>query len=116
LPPNAAEELVEQVLRWLQRKERISGYLRNNPSDRLDSEGIDFLIFLRNGLALPLQVKTSSSERDNRDKMREHFRKHPKIRHIIMVEIHRDDRNAVHRHIARTIRLMIRDSMRQPWW
>ena len=116
MPSNTAEEIVEQVLRWLQREERIAGYLRNNPSDRMDSEGIDFLIFLRNGLALPLQVKTSSGERNDKEKAREHFRKHPKVRHIIMVEIHSDDKSAVCRHIARTIRSMARDALRQPWW
>lgn len=85
---NAAEEAVEKVLNKLRDEKFISGFLRNCPSDRLDSEGIDFLIIKKEGLALPLQVKTTGGNISLEEKRREHLRKHPLIHFLICVPVH----------------------------
>lgn len=113
---NVAEDITESVLSWLKRHGRVSGYLRNNQGDRLDSEGIDFLIFLKNGLAIPLQVKTSSNRRNNEEKINEHFRKHPQVKNIIMVDIHTEDRRAEYRKITRYLHQVVKDAARTPSW
>ncbi len=82
---NPAEEVVEKILNKLKDLRLIPGFLRNHPSDRLDSEGIDFLIFLNNHMALPLQVKTSSGNLTLKEK--EHLRKHPLVKKVIFVEV-----------------------------
>jgi len=82
---NPAEEVVERILNKLKDQRLIPGFLRNRPSDRLDSEGIDFLIFLNTNLALPLQVKTSSGNLTFKEK--EHLRKHPLVKKVIFVSV-----------------------------
>jgi hypothetical protein len=84
---NPAEDIVERVLGKLRTEDRISGFIRNRPNDRLDIEGIDFLIFLKNGLALPLQVKTLSREGNDR-KADWHRQKHPLVKFLIFVPIY----------------------------
>lgn len=87
---NPAEDIVDRVLKKLQDEGQIPGFIRNNPNDRLDKEGIDFLIFLRDGLALPLQVKTSSHKRNGK-KAHWHFYKHPLVKFLIFVPVHEAD-------------------------
>lgn len=82
---NPAEDVVEKILNKLKDLRLIPGFLRNHPSDRLDSEGIDFLIFLNNGLAVALQVKTSSGNLTLKEK--EHLRKHPLVKKIIFISV-----------------------------
>lgn len=84
---NPAEDAVETVLQRLKEKGEILGFLRNRSSDRLDEEGIDFLIFLPRGFAMPLQVKTcnSNDKREYDYKLREHKRKHPLVEFLICV-------------------------------
>lgn len=83
---NLAEDVVEEVLRKLKRDSLISGFLRNRSNDRLDSEGIDFLIFLPNGYAIPLQVKTANGRYPKEEKLKEHLRKHPCVKFLICVQ------------------------------
>jgi len=84
---NPAEDVVETILERLKAQGNIIGFLRNRASDRLDEEGIDFLIFLLSGFALPLQVKTcnSNDKREYDNKLQEHKRKHPLVRFLICV-------------------------------
>lgn len=84
---NPAEDAVETVLKRFQKKGEILGYLKNRSSDRLDEEGIDFLIFLPSGFAMPLQVKTcnSNDKREYDYKLKEHTRKHPLVKFLICV-------------------------------
>ena len=85
---NPAEDVVEKVLNKLKGEGVIAGFLRNRQSDRLDEEGIDFLIILPSGFALPLQVKTcnSNDKRQYDGKLQEHKRKHPLIKFLICVK------------------------------
>ena len=85
---NPAEEAVEIVLKKLKELRLIKHYLRNKQNDRLDQEGIDFLIIQNDGRSLPLQVKTWSGNRFDGKKFREHIRKHPHVTSIIFVNIH----------------------------
>ena len=57
--------------------------MRNKQNDWIDSAGIDFLIFLNNGLALPVQIKSARGNLEY--KKREHFRKYPIVKTIIFV-------------------------------
>lgn len=84
---NPAEDAVETALQRLQEKGEILGFLKNRSSDRLDEEGIDFLIFLPSGFAIPLQVKTcnSNDKREYDYKLKEHARKHPLVKFLICV-------------------------------
>ena len=84
---NPAEDTVKTVLERLKESGSIIGFLRNRSSDRLDEEGIDFLIFLPNGFALPLQVKTcnNNDKREYNYKLQEHKRKHPLVKFLICV-------------------------------
>ncbi|MDO8430095.1 MAG: hypothetical protein Q7S73_01895 [bacterium] len=84
---NPAEDVVGKVLNKLKEEGLIAGFLQNRQSDRLDEEGIDFLIFLPSGFALPLQVKTcnSNDKRQYDGKLQEHKRKHPLVKFLICV-------------------------------
>lgn len=107
---NPAEEVVERVLDKLKEERLISGFLRNRPSDRLDSEGIDFLIFLNNELALALQVKTDGGRWEFSEKLKEHRRKHPLIKNLICVPIHRlsNDPERVYKEVEKELRGMLK--------
>ncbi len=111
---NAAEEIVEEVLNQKQKKGCIPGFLRNNSNDRLDVSGIDFLIFLHNGLALPLQVKTNSTKDNMEVKLKEHLRKHPCVKYVLLVDIHNRDRDDLYKNIDKVIRGMIKEAMSHP--
>ena len=82
---NPAEDFVERILNKFKNDGRIKGFLRNHQSDRLDAEGIDFLIFMKNGWALPLQVKSGNARDHREEKLREHLHKHPLVLYLICV-------------------------------
>ncbi|GEM_PF-1472546 len=109
-PENAAEDTVEEVLKKLKSESVISGFLRNRPSDRLDSEGIDFLIFLPSGFALPLQVKTSNGRYSKEEKMEEHLRKHPCVKFLICVQTNLipSERERLYAMVERDLKSMLR--------
>ncbi len=89
---NPWEDLVEEALIELKKENIILGYLRNLANDRLDCEGIDFLLFLNNQYSLAVQVK---SARGNLDlKTKGHIRKHPLVRAILFVLLPKDDKDA----------------------
>lgn len=111
---NPGEDSVELVLNELVEKKipidkvSVVHFLRNRPSDRLDTEGIDFLIFLSCGLTLPLQVKTANGRLDSKSK--EHKRKHPFVNFIIFVrtDLLPSNPEEVYKEIRRDLISMIR--------
>jgi len=107
---NPAEDVVEKVLEKIIAEKAISGFIRNRPSDRLDEEGIDFLIFLNNGSALPLQVKTEGGKHNFQQKYREHQRKHPLVQFLICVPVHLLNSNPeeVYRQTEKELRRMLK--------
>lgn len=110
MPRNIAEDMVETVLGRMCRDKVLAGFLKNVQGDRLDREGIDFLIILNNGLAFPLQVKTSVSKEKNEQKRQEHVTKHPFIQFYLTINIHYN-RESVYRYVKREIRKMIGRAM-----
>jgi len=82
---NVAEMILKEVLLEMQKEERISGYIQSRKNDRLDVEGIDFIIFLKNDLALPIQVKTHS--RNKKRCLEKHFRLHSLIKFVLFIKI-----------------------------
>lgn len=106
---NLAEIIVRKVLDKLQSQGVIRGFLWNRHNDRLDEEGIDFLIFLNNDTALPLQVTTWSKFRErNSEKYFHHFKIHKLVRHIIFVKTHFYPSVAVYDPVEQKIKSMIK--------
>lgn len=82
---NVAELILREVLLEMIKDGKISGFIQSKKNDRLDIEGIDFLLFLNDDLALPVQVKTYS--RNKKRCIEKHFRKHSLIKFVIFVKI-----------------------------
>ena len=107
---NLAEDVVEEVLKKLKSESIISGFLRNRKNDYLDREGIDFLIFLPNGFALPLQVKTANGRYGKEEKMKEHLRKHPCVKFLICVQINffNSERERLYKIVEQELKSMLK--------
>ena len=85
---NVAENIVEIVLGKMREEKIIPYFIRNRKNDKMDQEGIDFLVFLDNGSAIPIQVKTEPKGDNFNKKYKEHLRKHPFVKFMIAVPIH----------------------------
>lgn len=75
-----AEQATKEAADELQNEDkRITGYIKAEFSDRLDHEGIDIMIFVSGGLALPIQIR-SSHRRAHSFKT-----KHPLIKYVLFI-------------------------------
>ncbi len=79
------------MLSDLRKEKIIASFIRCKPNDVLDSSGIDFLIILNDGYAIPLQCKTYSHKNDER--IADHMRKHRDIKFIMCVVTHTFERD-----------------------
>lgn len=84
---NLAEEITQTVLGKLQKEEIFAKFIRAKRNEDLDIGGIDFLIILNSGYAIPFQVKTDNKNIEK--KVSEHKEKHPEIKFILCVPTHR---------------------------
>lgn len=84
---NIAEDVVGTVLNKMREEKIIAGSIRNRKNDKMDEEGIDFLVLFETGMAVPIQVKTEPRGYNFNRKFREHIRKHPMIKFMISVPI-----------------------------
>ncbi len=84
---NIAEEVVETVLIRLTEEKMIAGFLRSRHSDHWDAEGLDFLIFLESGVAIPLQVKTEIRQYPHEKQYEKHIKKHPLVKFLVSIPI-----------------------------
>lgn len=75
-----SEDIVEQALKELLDEKKITYYLKSKPNFQLDTNGVDFIIFLKGGMALPLQVKRSDIE------IPYHFKRYPFVSACITVK------------------------------
>lgn len=82
---NVAELILREVLLEMIKDGKISGFIQSKKNDRLDIEGADFFLFLKNDLILPIQVKTHS--RNRKRCLEKHFRLHPFMKFVIFVKI-----------------------------
>lgn len=88
---NVGEQIVEQALCCLIGKGQVLHFIHSRASDQYDAEGLDFLVYLKGGLALPIQVKAdcgscSCTDNERRKKVtRKHLRKHPYVRCVVFV-------------------------------
>ena len=82
---NAVEEATRELIK---ENPCFVGYQRAQKNDALDANGIDILIYLRGGLALPLQVKSTYSKR------RKFQRNHPLILFVLFVRNITLDKNS----------------------
>ena len=80
-----AEEAVRQALSIMEKEGVIAGYYKNKKCGEVDELGIDFLVYLRNGFILPIQVKAAS--KDNENRRVKHIKKHPRILFMIFVNL-----------------------------
>lgn len=85
---NVAEEIVVVILTRMKEEKEISGFLRSRHSDHWDAEGLDFLIFLESGLAIPLQVKTENLRHPYEKQYDEHIKKHPLVKFLVSIPVH----------------------------
>ena len=84
---NLAEEIIQTTLQGLKKEKLIATFIRSNKNDYLDQAGIDFLIILNSGYAIPLKVKTDN---ENIEKgVNDHKIKHPEIQFVLCVPTHR---------------------------
>ncbi len=76
------ERKVELALEGLVEKGVIPHFIHAEQNDRLDSNGVDFLIFFNggSGLALPIQIKGESG------KSSRHRRKYPHIPVVLIIK------------------------------
>lgn len=79
----AVKELVNEDSKVPADRRRFVGYIRAKCSDILDSHGIDILIFLNSGVAIPIQIK-AVKKRKRRVFNRFH-KDHPYIRFVIFI-------------------------------
>ena len=73
------ENLAVDACRVLKERGEIIHYIHAQAGRQLDSEGIDILVQLKNGLFFGLQCKSKLSP------VREHFKKHPGVVYILVV-------------------------------
>ena len=79
-----AEWVVQQIVEYWRKKRRIWDYIIDK---HLDAIGIDVVIVMRGGLAVPLQIKSSNKH------TREHRKRHPTIPFLFVVENFPNDEN-----------------------
>ncbi len=79
LGPEAEQATVEAAKELVNEDKRIPGYIKSEFSDRLDHEGIDIMLFVIGGLALPIQIR-SSHRRAHSFKT-----KHPLIKYVLFI-------------------------------
>jgi len=104
------EVLVRKSLELISRpQEDVVHFINSKPSSELDGDGVDFLLYLKSGMAIPLQVKAAHktigivlplpfnpenlpqrlkgqiSEKIQK-KLMEHAKKHPQVKAILFVE------------------------------
>ncbi len=108
---NVAEMILKEVLLEMQKDDLISGFIQSRKNDRLDMEGIDFLLFLKNDLSLAVQVKTHS--RNHKRCIDKHFRRHPLIKFVLFIKIGFYNRRpeTASRYIKEEIKSFIKQSM-----
>jgi hypothetical protein len=80
-----AEEAVAQVLAIMIKNGLMAGFYQNKRHGEVDELGIDFLVYLKNGFILPIQVKAAS--KDNENRCAKHLKKHPHVPFVIFVNL-----------------------------
>jgi len=80
-----AEGAVKQALAIMEEEKTIAGFYQNKQHGEVDQLGIDFIVYLKGGLILPIQVKVSSG--DNGNRRQKHKKKHPNILFMIFVDL-----------------------------
>jgi hypothetical protein len=68
-----AEDIVRQALAIMTKEKIEAGFYKNQQHKEVDELGIDFLVYLKGGFILPLQVKVSC--RDNANRRSKHMKK-----------------------------------------
>jgi len=80
-----AEYAVKQSLAIMEKEKTIVGFYQNKQHGEIDGLGMDFVVYLKGGLILPIQVKVSC--KDNKNRRTKHLKKHPNIPFMIFVDL-----------------------------
>ncbi|MHB9019423.1 MAG: hypothetical protein ACYC3G_00900 [Minisyncoccota bacterium] len=80
-----AELAVKQALSIMEKEKTIVGSYQNKQHGEVDELGIDFLVYLKNGFILPIQVKAGS--KDNENRRAKHMKKHPHVPFMVFVNL-----------------------------
>lgn len=104
-----AEDAVRMVLINLERGCEIGGFYQNKPNGEIDMLGIDFLVYLKNGFILPIQVKASLQ--NTKASIAMHLKRHPHVPFMIFVnlELYKVHPEKVQDRIAEEIRGFLKD-------
>lgn len=79
----ATRELIEEDSKLPDIQRRFVAYIRAECSDILDRNGVDVLIFLNNGGAIPIQIK--AVKRRKRRTFNRFHKHHPFVRFILFI-------------------------------
>lgn len=83
---NLAENAVVWVCeRWL-KQGKIIHYIHSYQSGQLDKDGVDIDISLKSGFKVPVQVTSKDSDEQVADKRARHFKLHPHVKILLVVE------------------------------
>lgn len=80
---SAVKELIEEDSKLPENNRRFVGYIRAQCSDILDSYGIDNLVFLNSGAAIPIQIKAVKKRK--RRVFNKFHRDHPAIKFVLFI-------------------------------
>lgn len=83
---NAAETAVVWVCERWQEQKKILSYIHSWKNGQTDREGIDFVIFLKSGLAAPVQVTFKKSDEQIEEKRAHHYKIHPHVKMFLIIE------------------------------
>lgn len=84
---NEAELKVKTVLEQLVSQGLILGFIHSKPNGQIDADGMDFLLKLKGGLLLPIQVKERNCGTRCKKVVEMHFGRHPLVLFILFVNI-----------------------------
>jgi len=80
-----AEGAVKEALDLMVKEKTIAGFHQNKKCGEVDELGIDFIVYLKCGLIMPIQVKAAS--KDNENRRQKHLKKHPFVPFMIFVNL-----------------------------
>lgn len=102
------ELLFRETLEELKKENKISGFIHAKKNGDIDSNGIDFLVFLIGGLSVTVQIKSLSA------KIEEHLRKHPLVQLVIIAQCSKNnaDRERIRKELEKEFIERVNDFIR----
>lgn len=83
---NESEIAVISVCERWQKQKKILFYIHSWKNGQADRVGIDIFIFLKSGLAAPIQVTFKKSDEQIKEKRAHHYKIHPHVKMFLIIE------------------------------